>query len=344
MMWFRAWWTTFRFRHAILDMLVALSLAFLIWLYAHSRAQDSIDRVQVPVQVQLAPQHRDLFLLETGTAPNVTVSFSGPSSRIRELRRKLQRGQVQAAVTLNLSEDRLAETTFCESVRIEPSHFDVPGGVMVDLADERTGLSVTVHRLAERQLPVKLEFTGDFRVTHIEIEPANVLVRGPKLVVDHAQGIATQPYALSVPAPASGDGYVRGQVALVTELEGRSVVATPRLVNFRCKVQPRKRVYELADVPVQFLCPPQFPWRARFQGEAGKVRLRLLGPAGEEPPPVVAFVDLTGTQLFRGRNLEPLRLQLPKDFTLVESTPAVIPFYLEELERPTPTSQSTDKP
>jgi hypothetical protein len=326
-------------------MLVALSLAFLIWLYAHSRAQDSIDRVQIPVQIQLAPQHRDLFLLETSTAPNVTASFTGPSSRIRELRRKLQRGLVQASVTLNLAEDRLAETTFCENVHIEPSHLDVPGGVITDLADDRAGLSVTVHRLAERQLPVKLDFTGDVRVTHIELEPATVLVRGPKLVVDHAQAIATQPYALSAAAPVGGDGLVRGQVTLVTELEGRAITATPRLVNFRCKVQPRKRVYELADVPVQFLCPPQFPWRACFQGEnAGKVRLRLLGPAGEEPPPVLAFVDLTGAQLLRGRNLEPLRLQLPKDFTLVESSPPVIAFYLEELERPTPTSQPTDNP
>ena len=45
-------------------------------------------------------------------------------------------------------------------------------------------------------------------------------------------------------------------------------------------------------------------------------------------------IDLTGSQLFRGRNLEPLRLQLPKDFTLVESSPPVVAFYLDELDRP----------
>ena len=56
--WFNAWWTTFRFRYVLLEMLVALALAFLIWLYAHSRAQDSIDRVQIPVQIQLAAQQR----------------------------------------------------------------------------------------------------------------------------------------------------------------------------------------------------------------------------------------------------------------------------------------------
>src|SRR5687767_12672111 len=89
--WFRAWWTTFRFRHVLLEMLVALALAFLVWLYANSRAQDSVDRAQIPVHIQLAPQHRDNFLLETSGSPHVMVSFSGPSSRIRELRRKMQR-------------------------------------------------------------------------------------------------------------------------------------------------------------------------------------------------------------------------------------------------------------
>jgi hypothetical protein len=341
--WFRIWWTTFRFRHTLLELLVALSLAFLVWLYAHSRAQDFIDRVQVPVQIQLAASHRDQYLLETSTSPSVTVSFTGPSSRIRELRRKLQRGLVQASVTLNLADEHLAETTFSENVHIEASNLEVPAGVMIDLAEDRSGLPVTVHRLGERQLPVKFDFAGEVRVTQLEMEPATVLVRGPKQVLDRVQAIHTQPFPLTV--PASSDGIVRGQAVLVTELEGRGISATPRTVNFRCRVQPRKRIYELADVPVQFLCPPQFPWRTRFESESGgKVRLRLLGPAGDESPPVRAFLDLTGSQLFRGRNLEPLRLQLPKDFTLVESMPAVIPFYLEEIDRPTQVSPSADSP
>jgi hypothetical protein len=345
MRWVKARWTAFRFRHTLLEMLVALSLAFLVWLYTHSRAQDAIDRVQVPVQIQLAPHQRDLYLLETNGSPSVTVSFSGPSSRIRELRRKLQRGLVSAAVTLNVGEERLSEDTFSENLHVDPSHLDVPAGVMTELAEDRSGIPVTVHRVCERQLPVKLDPTGDVRVTQIKIEPATVLVRGPKHVLDHLQSVHTEPYALTPPAEGNPDGPARGTVSLVGELGGRTVNVTPRVVSFRCKVQPRQRIYELAEVPVHFLCPPQFAWRARFAGDkAGKVRLRLLGPAGEEVPPVLAFVDLTGAQLFRGRNLEPLRLQLPKDFTLVESAPAVIPFYLEELERLAPTSQPSVNP
>lgn len=337
--WFNAWWTTFRFRHTLMEALVALCLAFLVWLYTHSRAQDAVDRVQVPVQIQLAAQHRDAYLLETSGSPHVTVSFTGPSSRIRELRRKLQRGLVQAALTFTVPEERLSEATFSEIVHIEPAHLGVPAGVMTDVADETSNVQVTVHRLGERQLPVKLDSTGDVRVTQVKFEPATVLVRGPKQVLDRLHVMATKPYALAV-SEDSPDGVVRGQVGLVNEVDGRAVTTTPHVVTFKCKVQPKQKVYELTDVNVHFLCPPQFPWRARFPGDkAGKVRLRLLGPAGDEVPPVLAFVDLTGTQLFRGRNLEPLRLQLPKDFTLIDSTPPVIAFYLEELERPVPASE-----
>ncbi len=276
-MWFKAWWTTFRFRHTLLEMLVALSLAFLVWLYTHSRAQDSIDRVQVPVLIQLAPSQRDLFLLETNGSPNVTASFAGPSSRIRELRHNLQRGLVQATVTLNVAEERLSETSFSESVHVEASHLEVPAGVLAFLGEERGGIPVTVHRLTERQLPVKLDTTGEVRVTQIHVEPATVLVRGPKQVLDHAQVILTKPFAMTV--PTSADGLVRDQIALVSEMEGRGVVTAPRLVTFQCKAQPRKKTYELTDVPVRFVCPEQFPWRARFlQDQPGKVRSASARP------------------------------------------------------------------
>src|SRR5262249_9699701 len=38
----------------LISFLVALSLAFLVWLYARSREQESLDNVPVPVQISLA--------------------------------------------------------------------------------------------------------------------------------------------------------------------------------------------------------------------------------------------------------------------------------------------------
>src|SRR5438034_3530301 len=120
--WFQAWWTSFRFRNIVLEMLIAVSLAFLIWLYTHSRSQNSVDHVQIPVQIQLAPSQRDQYILETPGPQKIDVSFSGPSMRVRELRRKIQRGVVQASLTLTVPEERLNESTFSEILRVEPDH------------------------------------------------------------------------------------------------------------------------------------------------------------------------------------------------------------------------------
>ena len=43
----------------ILSVVVALSLALLVWLYARSRDQEMLDNVTVPVQVILSPRQAD---------------------------------------------------------------------------------------------------------------------------------------------------------------------------------------------------------------------------------------------------------------------------------------------
>ena len=63
---------------------------------------------------------------------------------------------------------------------------------------------------------------------------------------------------------------------------------------------------------------------------SGKVTLKVRGPVTEQPPPVLAFIDLTGASVARGRNLASLRLQLPKDFELAQPQPPLVSFILEE--------------
>ena len=82
-------------------------------------------------------------------------------------------------------------------------------------------------------------------------------------------------------------------------------------------------------MPVQFLCPANFGLRPLFGDErAGKITLRLLGPAIGEPPTVVAFIDLSGDKWKSGLYEEALRLQLPKDFQLAQSLPRSVAFQL----------------
>jgi hypothetical protein len=332
--------TRIRFRQIVLELLVSVCLACLVWVYIHNRARNSIDHAAIPVQVQLAANQRDQFVLEIPESRTVMVSFTGPHARIRDIRRKLQRGLIKANLTLTVPEEKKTEAMFNETLHVDEDAIAVPVGVKVEIAEE--SIAVTVHRLTERTLPVKLESTGDALVSQIKIEPASVLVRGPKTVLDRAAFLPTQPYAVQASAGTQvpGEANVRDQVALVTELDGRPIQTNPASVQFRCRAVPKQKIYELADVPIHFLCPKESPWRPRFAGDReSRVTLKLIGPATEQTPPVLAFVDLSSGNLARGRNLEPLRLQLPKDFQLVQPTTSLVTFYLDEIDRATDKSQ-----
>jgi hypothetical protein len=329
----KARWQNFRYRHILLEAIVSVCLGYLIWLYTHSRAGDSTDFVHVPVQLQLVPAQRDQFAIESQGPTRVNVMFSGPYARIRELRRKIQRGSVQAMVTVTVPEDKQLENSYTDVTRLSIADLSVPPGVTVELADENATIPFTIHRLAERILPVRLDVTGEVRVSHVKIEPTTVAVRGPKAILDRVSFIPTQPCSLQPDAETStsGEPVAREQVALVTELEGRAIQVSPHNVNLRCKVAPKQKLYELTDIPVHFLCPVNFPLTPRFLDDRpGKVSLRLMGPATDAMPPVLAFVDLTSGTYARGRNLEPVRLQLPKDFQLVQNTSPLVAFTLEE--------------
>jgi hypothetical protein len=325
---------SFRMRQMALEVLVALSLAFLVWLYTRSRDQEILDQVPIPVEIKLAPAHASNYDLEVNGNSRIAVSFTGPPSRIRELRRKLQRGLVQVAVTLTVPDERQNEASYRDSVRIEAGDVPVPPGVMAVVAEEGVTIPYTVHRLVERHLPVRLDYAGETRISQIKLEPATVMVRGPKDILDRIWSISTQPYALpSAPEPAAANNNVRGQVSLINELEGRPLQTTPKSVAVSFHVRSRQKTYDMKDIPVHFLCPPGYALRPRFaMDQPGMVSVRVQGPTGDEPPPVLAYVDLTGGSFGKGRNLEPVRLQLPKEFQLAQDTPPMVAFVLDAVE------------
>jgi len=333
----KSWWLRFRLRQIALELMISVCLACLVWLYTHNRARHTIEHVAVPVQVQLAAQQRDQFSLGLTEQRTVLASFSGPQSRMREVRRKLQRGLLSASLTVTIPEDKKVEEMFSEILHVDEESLNVPAGIKVELAQD--SVSVMVHRLTERSLPVRLEFTGEARVSQIKIEPATVLVRGPKSVLDQASFLPTKPYAIQVNASAqpAADSKVSAQVSLVTELDGRPITVNPATVQFHCVAVPKQKIYELTGVPVHFLCPKDCPWKPRFEQES-KVGLKLIGPVMDQTPPVLAFIDLTSGNLARGRNVGQLRLQLPKDFQLADATLPPVSFYLDEVERPVDTT------
>jgi hypothetical protein len=319
----------------ILSTFVAMCLALLVWLYARSRDQEILDNVPLPVQVTLAPSQADLYLLELNGAPQVTVAFAGPPLRIRELRGLLQRNELHVGVTLTVPPERHHEVRYADTIVIEANDIHAPPGVTPLVTEGRNRIPVTLHRLAERKLPVRFEHAQDEPVgPEVVIEPATVLVRGPQEVLDRARFISTQLSELPTrPRNAPAGAAAVSRVAILEELEHRPVRVTPNRVTVRVPAQPRK-VYELADVPVEFLCPANFAYRPSFANdEAGQVTLRLQGPVQDEPPKVKVYIDLTHGQYSMGNNYGPLQIQLPRDFQLAQEVSRTMGFELHPAEK-----------
>jgi hypothetical protein len=328
------WPSKDRMLDRVISALVAVSLALLVWLYMRSRDQEVLDNVMVPVHITLAPGQQDQYDLEISGPSQVPLSFVGPPSRIHDLRALLQRGEFQIDYLLTVPGERLEEAHYLDTVRIDAGELHTPPGVTAIAQEGRNRIAVTLRRLLERQLPVRLHNAPEDRVAQVRFEPATVLVRGPQEVLDRARFIDTQPYNLPARGEAIGQEVLSlDALPLEQEIDGRRVRATPSTVTAHLTIQPQRKIYELADVPVQFLSPANFPLRPLFSDDrAGKISLRLVGPTGEELPAVVAFIELSGRKWEPGLYEEPVHLQLPKNFQLAQTPPRPVPFQLVPLE------------
>jgi hypothetical protein len=265
----------------------------------------------------------------------VPFSFTGPPSRMRQLRRLLRAGELRVAVSLNAPEGLSGQTSVLETVRIDAGDIHPPAGVTSLVTEGRNHLPVRFHRLIERRLPVRLDYTGEKRISQVVFEPGTVSVRGPQETLDHVRSIPTQPFALLSTHETAADtrDLTADAVPLVTQLDGRGVRVTPATVSVRVVCEPPQKAFEVADVPVRFLCPANFRLRPLFSEEgAGRIMLRLLGPAGEEPPAVIAFIDLTGRSWKPGPYEEPVKLQLPANYQLAQPAPRRLAFQLVPLD------------
>jgi hypothetical protein len=244
----------------------------------------------------------------------------------------LQRNELRVEAALTLPEDRHPEGRVHESVRVEACDVHPPRGVTAMVEEGKNRVPVTLHRLVERRLPVRFDPGGEERICHCVVEPPTVLVRGPEELLDRARFVSTQPCELP-PGPngaAAAETVTVEPVPLVSQIEGRQVCVNPCNVTVHLTLQPQQRLYNL-EVPVQFLCPPGFPLKPGLAGEAadGKVTVSVRGPAQDETPAVLAFIDLTRHKYEPGLYQEQPRLQLPKDFQVVQPAPRPVPFRLD---------------
>src|SRR5207249_4464559 len=112
-----------------------------------------------------------------------------PPSRIRELRSMLHRGEMFVEITMMVPDHLQNESPYFETVVINATDLHPPQGVTSIVVEGRNRIPVTLHRLVQRNLPVRFNHLLEDRVQAAVIEPPTVLVRGPREVLDRAAEI-----------------------------------------------------------------------------------------------------------------------------------------------------------
>jgi hypothetical protein len=305
--------------------IIALGLGFLVWLYIRGRDQETLER-EVPVEIVVAAEQASAFEIDrTGAVGVVPVEFTGPPSRIKEVKNQLQQGAVRLQRTITVPDDQLQEPSYRPTVRLDANELSLPPGVHASVAPSKGELRLVVRRIVEKQLPVKPTHNAGERVESIQVEPATVLVRGPKEVLDKMAFVETRLWELPpglvgqevsqiTPMPAN-------TLRLVDHYSNQALKITPPTVQARVTLRPLQKTFELTDVPVGFLCPPNFPFRAQFKTErAAAITLKVTGPATAAKPAVKAYVDLTARAFSAGLQPdEPIKLaDLPPGYQLAQ--------------------------
>jgi hypothetical protein len=321
---------------------VSIALAFLVWLYARSRDQETMDNVPIPVRVQLPQRDAGQYLLEVNGPGHVPASFTGPPSRMHELREMIQSGDLVVDVTASVPPDWHGEGRVLDTIRVAATDLHPPAGVHAQVAEGMCRVPVTLRRIVERRLPVRVDHGLHDRLLQCQAEPATVVVRGPQDVLDRASAVTTRPFIPPADEPGSAlrEVVIRGAAQMATEIDGRPVEVTPARVAVQITLRPIRKVYDV-QVPVSFLCPANYPLRPqwmRTDDRGCRIPLKIVGPPVAELPQFAAYVDLTKPAFQAERDVtqvlyadEPVRVQLPPDFSLAQDPPPASPFLLVPL-------------
>jgi hypothetical protein len=323
--------------------IIALGLAFLVWVYLRSRDQE-VQSYPIPIEISLDPQQLDRYSFD-GKPENQTVrvKFYGLPSRLREVKDQVESRSIvlRHLVKVPVVVDQRQDNDYQEVIQFDGSSMTLPLGVHADINPVEGRMQIKLRRMMERTLVLQQNVTSgspQYLVDNIRLEPATIKVIGPKSVLEQMDQLLLDPWQPRLPTGLTmTEEEVRGFVNLPTKIKQESIKTVPERVEISARLKPALKEYELSDVPISFLCPPNFPYRPVFTSDRlGYIaKLKVRGPMNRTPE-VKAYVDLTTKQ---SQNLktglyadEAIMLDLPEGFYLAQPQPKLSTYRLELIE------------
>lgn len=323
--------------------IIALGLAFLVWVYLRSRDQE-VQSYPIPIEISLDPQQQDRYSFD-GKPENQTVrvKFYGLPSRLREVKDQVESRSIVLRHMVKVPQvvDQRQDNEYQEVIQFDGSSMTLPLGVHADINPVEGRMQIKLRRMMERTLVLQQNVTTgspQYLVDNIRLEPATIKVIGPKSVLEQMDQLLLEPWQPRLPTGLTmTEEEVRGFIQLPNKIKQEVVKMVPERVEITARLKPALKEYELSDVPISFLCPPNFAYRPVFTSDRlGYIaKLKVRGPMNRTPE-VKAYVDLTTKQ---SQNLktglyadEAIMLDLPEGFYLAQPQPKLSTYRLELIE------------
>lgn len=292
---------------------LAFALAVFSWYLVSGR--EKVDTwIQVPVEMVNMPEG---YVVRQGMVNRIDVRVRGPRPMIRtiDLRNAfypLDLDGLQAGLNqLDFETRNLNLSRAIQVVEIVPSRVDL-------LVDKLLSKRVPVHK----QLVVDLH--EDFELRGYAVRPSDVVLHGPRVMVDPMDAVETQPVTVENDRP----DRMEQTVGLVLPPE---VESTPSRVTLQLDFGEKRREVEL-EIGVQVLQPTGMA----VSMEPSVVQLRVNAPVSLLRSPALAeevrVVAAHLGELPPGEHEVGYRVELPAGVTLTQSEPERIRVTLESEE------------
>src|SRR4051794_26617600 len=171
------------FDRYVVTPVIALGLAFLIWVYLRSRDQ-VVEPYQIPVAVTIDAQQADRFEFETKLDAKVRVKFYGLPSRLQSVKDMVGAGElvVRKVARVPIEVDQKQDSEYRETLQLDASSLmaQLPPGVHAEITPAEGRVPISLVRITEKSLTLQHSVTStgaQFELDGtIRIEPATVTV------------------------------------------------------------------------------------------------------------------------------------------------------------------------
>jgi len=336
------------FDRYIVTPVIALGLAFLIWVYLRSRDQE-VQVYSIPVEISIAAEQADRYVFDSRPDTKLRVKFYGLPARLRTVKDMVELGELvlRKVVRVPPEVDQRLDNEYQEVLQLDASTIlaALPLGVHAEINPAEGRIPVGLKRIVVKTLVLQhnvLPIGSQYMLDGAPVlTPSTVTVRGPKSVLDEVSKLVLDPWQPTPPGgldvTKEGSIELSSRLRVPTKIGAATVTVTPETVDLRVKVKAALQVYELTDVPIHFLCPADFPFRPQFPAESHSTcKLRVRGPANKTPE-ARAYIDLPALaqqqQLKHGIYPDVvISVDLPNGYFLVGDPPKLSAFKLVQLE------------